>query len=263
MALNATELPAQSLSPFSFDPSSLAGGTFYLGPEGGWTALVSTKTRVGGLSGIRESFEDGDWNYEDHLVLGARFGYQLGPWSVEEEAVSRHNKVFRAFDLPFNHINGPFGGQRNSLGLLTNVIYNFTLPEYRLFGIALPPVSPHAGLGIGALRIVDRLTVNSSLLAGSPFPSAPCCLHGTTWDFGYQGIAGVRFEITPYLALDIDYRYVGTLDNQHFVNQGTAAGLKYKVTGGYQSHDSFFSLIVKFPPPAPSLAAAAAPSASR
>lgn len=243
---------AQSLFGLNLPP-----GSFYIGPEGGWTSMVSTKTHVPGLAPIREGFEDGDWNYEDHLVLGVRAGYDMGPWSIEEEAVSRHNQVFRAFDLPFSHINSPFAGQRNSFGLMTNVIYNYPLPRYRLWGITLPPITPHAGLGIGPLHVVDRLSVNSSLLAGSPFPSAPCCLHGSSWEFGYQGIAGVRFEITPYLLLDIDYRYVGTPNSLHFTNIGpSAAGLKYKITGGYQSHDSFFSLVYRFPAPAPPPAAA-------
>jgi len=220
-------------------------GPAYVGIEGGWSALISTRTKVPGLADIRESFEDGDWNYADHILLGIRGGYQWGPWSIEEEGVYRHNKVFRFLDVPFSLGNPSYEGQRNSHALMTNLIYSYALPDLELFDIVLP-VSLHAGIGIGALHVIDRIAMNPNVFGNSPFGPGVCCLHGSSWEFGYQGIAGVRFEVFPNVLLDIDYRYVGMPGSLNCSNKGGGANFNYKVSGAYQSTDSFFSLIVRF-----------------
>jgi opacity protein-like surface antigen len=247
-ALSVVQASAQSLPP----------GSFYTGIEGGWTSLVSTTLSVGGRS-IKENFDDlgfsGDWNYPDDLLLGFRAGYDMGPWSIEEEAAYRHSKVFHFAGVPLS--SSLFGGQRNSYALLTNVLYNLALPELHLFGVALPPISPHAGLGVGAVNIVDSLALGPTMRAGLGLDAASCCLHGNIWEFAYQGIAGVRFEFTPNLLLDIDYRYLGTPSGLHFTNQAGGTIANYKIKGGYQTHHSFLSLIWRFPP-APTMPASPA-----
>jgi len=236
-ALGATQLPAQSIAP----PNS-----FYGGIEGGWSALISTKTKISGQPDRRESFEDGDWNYADHILLGIRGGANWGPWSIEEEGTYRHNKVFRFADIPFSASpTRPYDGQRNAYALMTNVIYNLAMPDIQLFDFVLP-WGLHAGAGLGAVYVIDRLAVNSNLFGGSAFGPGVCCLHGSDWEFGYQGIAGVRFEITPNVLLDIDYRYIGTPNGLHFTSKGVGAPVNYHISGGYQSTDSFFSLILRF-----------------
>ena len=235
--LSMSELRAQWIVP----PDSVYGGI-----EGGWSALISTKTKISGQPDRRESFEDGDWNYADHILLGLRGGLNWGPWSLEEEGTYRHNKVFRFADIPFNHlVTGPYNGQRNAYALMTNLIYNYAMPDIQLFSHVMP-WGFHAGAGLGAVYVIDRLAVNSNLFGGSAFGPGVCCLHGSEWLFGYQGIAGVRFEVLPNVLLDIDYRYIGTPTGLHFSNKGPGAPLNYKVSGGYQTTDSFFSLIVRF-----------------
>ena len=44
-------------------------------------------------------------------------------------------------------------------------------------------------------------------------------LKGNTWDFGYQAIAGIRYDINPLLAFDVDYRYLATTEPT-FTNKG-------------------------------------------
>ena len=39
--------------------------------------------------------------------------------------------------------------------------------------------------------------------------SAAVVATATDWEFGYQGIAGIRYNINPSLAFDLDYRYFG------------------------------------------------------
>ena len=240
-ALGAAPLQAQWITP----PDS-----FYTGIEGGWSALISTKTSTKtatfSVPDRRESFEDGDWNYADHLLLGLRAGVNWGPWSLEEEGTYRHNKVFRFSDMPFSGApTRPYDGQRNAYALMTNLIYNYAMPEIQLFNYVMP-WGFHAGAGLGAVYVIDRLAVNSNLFGGSAFGPGVCCIHGSDWFFGYQGLAGVRFEITPNVLLDIDYRYIGTPNGLQFKNKGGGTPLTYHISGGYQTTDSFFSLIVRF-----------------
>ena len=98
---------------------------------------------------------------------------------------------------------------------MTNVIYDFTIGW---------PVSPHIGAGIGAVEVIDSLSINSFTLRnpiGPPIsPSSPLSvapqtfggtlLNGSSWRFGYQGIAGIRYDFSPAVSFDLDYRYLGT-----------------------------------------------------
>ena len=67
------------------------------------------------------------------------------------------------------------------------------------------------------------------------------------WQFGYQGIAGIRYNINPALAFDLDYRYLATTDPTF----KAIGGVKYK--SEYSTHNVVASLSVRFgaPPPAP------------
>jgi len=245
VAFWATGLSAQSLDASWFLPP-LGSGSPYVGIEGGWSSLVSTKISVGPFTGRKQNFDGGDWDYVPHLVLGVRAGYELGAWSIEEELSHRHNQEFGFMGLGSGG-NAPFGGERDSYGLMTNVIYNWQLPPLRPLGAPFPHFTPHAGIGIGPLHISDNLALNANPFAPVIAALGTCCLHGGTWVFGYQGIAGVRFEIMPNLLLDIDYRYIGSPGNLQF----TSGAVKYKIHGGYQSHDSFMSLMWRFPPAVP------------
>ena len=85
-------------------------------------------------------------------------------------------------------------GARHTQSILTNVIYDFD---------AGWPVTPHFGIGIGAMNVSDRLSV-----------AAPrVFLGGRGWQFGYQAIAGLRYDLNALLSLDLDYRYLATTES--------------------------------------------------
>ena len=73
----------------------------------------------------------------------------------------------------------------------------------------------------------------------------------TTWEFGYQAIAGLRYNINPALAFDLDYRYLATAGPDASVegNRGVVS-----TTDGSASNSVVASLSLRFgaPPPAPS-----------
>jgi outer membrane protein OmpA-like peptidoglycan-associated protein len=243
---------------------------FYIGPEGGWTQLrnqkadVTTPTFTVNGAGPFNSFSTVN-RYDSGFNAGLRAGIQWGPIRVEEEYSYRHNGLSDFGGLVVGtSSSGFFSGNRNAHALMTNFIYDFTIGW---------PVSPHVGFGIGAVDIVDSVssgpfnlgTVTGATAAG-PFNLPPATYGGTLfkgniWQFGYQAIAGIRYDITPLLAFDLDYRYLattqGTINNSGVFPLPPAGfpGTKYKT--GYSTNNIVASLTMKFgvppapPPPAP------------
>ncbi len=242
VALGGVQAHAQLGNLSLFGP--FPPGAFYLGPEGGWTQLQSHEDHfhVGKVGfNPKENFNSG-------FNVGVRGGYAWGPWRFEEEYSYRNNSL-----SSFGGNSNLFNGNRHSNAIMTNAIYDFT------FGW---PITPHIGAGIGAVNIDDGVSLKGTLPKGSPFfTTGFTSLNGNTWEFGYQGIAGVRYMINPALALDIDYRYLATPDFT-LSNKGTSkagvccGGISYK--SGYSTQNVVASLTMMFgapppvaPPPAP------------
>jgi OOP family OmpA-OmpF porin len=209
-----------------------SGGAWYFGIEGGWTHLNDATGHIAGRS-FTERFNDG-------YNVGARAGYEWGPWRLEEEFNFGTNKLSNA---SFGVLGSPgVTGQRNRYALMTNLLYDFGgLDFFRNLGWA---ISPHIGAGIGAVSQHDAISL---LPPGSPLIGGNTVASSSTTELGYQGIAGIRYNINPALAFDLDYRYLGTLDPTF----KAIGGFKYK--SEYSSHNVLASLSVRFgaPPPAP------------
>jgi OOP family OmpA-OmpF porin len=265
---------------------------WYVGPEGGWTSLSNQKTQIATVpfrvdtgvavppNGPFFSNFTGSARYDSGFNAGARLGLQYGPLRVEEEYSYRHNGLssFSGFFNPGG--TSAFSGNRNTNSIMTNFIYDFTIGW---------PVSPHIGFGIGAVNNVDSVSLNPVTLTGlgrttvstpagiagvigatSPFPNPTLggtFLKGNSWNFGYQAIAGIRYDINPLLAFDLDYRYMAstqpTFSNKGvapFPPFGFAPGL-VKYNSGYNTQNIVASLTMKFgpPPPAPPPPAPPAP----
>jgi outer membrane protein OmpA-like peptidoglycan-associated protein len=201
----------------------LGPGVFYFGGEGGWTALHSEKDRVPG-----KNFPE-DW--QGGFDAGARAGLQWGAWRVEEEFRYQDNGVS-------TFARHPVHGGRQGYAVMTNALYDFSLGG---------PLSPHIGGGIGAVDIRERVT--------APILGLGVVSRGSDWEFAYQAIAGLRYEVTPSLALDLDYRYLAAT-TPHFrtppglIVDGAPAG-NLTVTSGYATHSVVASLTLRFGPPLP------------
>ena len=219
--------------------------TYYLGAEGGWTDLSSTTNKLSGFPNRR--------TYNDGFNVGARGGVQFGPWRIEEEYSYRENGNNTAQIGALISPGGKAGGSRTSNALMTNVLYDFTVGW---------PVTPHVGGGIGAVEINDSLH----------FPATGQISNSSDWEFGYQAIAGFRYDINPSLALDLDYRYLATTDATFHTKPFTVGGITVpsrKYTSGYSTNSLLASLTYRFgaappppvmPPPAP---AAPPPAAAK
>ncbi len=244
MALGGVQAHAQFFGPYP-------PGAFYLGPEGGWTQLFSQSPALavqgprGQIGTVKRTI-----NYSSGFNAGVRAGYLWGPWRFEEEYSYRFNSVSN------------FGGFHNtnnnthSNAIMTNVLYDFT------FGW---PITPHIGAGIGAINVARSIGVPGGTTiqtSGGPVTfTGPSSVSGNKWNFGYQGIAGIRYLINPALALDLDYRYLATpsetLNNAKVTRTG-AFFLGSVKNVKYQSNNFVASLTMMFgapppaaPPPAP------------
>jgi len=190
----------------------------YLGGEGGWTVLDSVKDTVPGKS-FPQTWKSGG-------NAGMRLGLASGPWRFEAE--------FRYQDNDANTCaRHSVHGGRQGYALLTNAIYDVALGW---------PVTPHIGAGIGAVDIDEHVT--------APILGLGLVTSGSKWQFAYQAIAGLRYEISPPLALDIDYRYLGAT-TPHFrtpaglIVDGAPAG-NLTVTSGFTSQSLIASLRWRF-----------------
>ena len=263
-------------------------GAWYIGPEGGWTSLTSQSQST---SSVHFTGPDGGTfstpgfnatpNTDSGFNVGARGGYQWGPWRLEEEYSYRHNSLSNNNTL---NILGPFGntvttnggraqGQAISNSIMTNLIFDIGTWAWNWW----VPITPHIGAGIGAVDVIQSASINSFTLRNpigfpinpsSPLSVAPQTFGGTLidgsgWRFGYQAIAGLRFEFSPAVAFDLDYRYLGTPD-QTITNNASArypfphgTGGTNCCTGGrftsrYNSNNLVASITMKFgAPPAP------------
>jgi outer membrane protein OmpA-like peptidoglycan-associated protein len=204
-----------------------APGAWYFGGEGGWTSLEDQSGKaVFGRFG--ENFDSG-------FNAGARAGYEWGPWRLEEE--------FRFQSNGINSVNAgglsvAAKGNRNAYAIMTNLIYDFA------FGW---PVTPHIGAGVGAVILHDGVSI----------PGVGTLGHSTDTEFGYQAIAGIRYNINPALAFDLDYRYLGTTDPSFKFSAPGLAGTTY--TSGYSTHSVVASLTMRFGAPPPPAVAPPAP----
>src|SRR5215831_5126043 len=103
-------------------------GAWYIGPEGGWTSLTSQSESTssvhfvgpgpaGSPPGTTQTFTTGGGNATPNtnsgFNVGARGGYQWGPWRFEEEYSYRNNQLSKS--NTFN-ILGPFGNNITTAG---------------------------------------------------------------------------------------------------------------------------------------------------
>jgi OmpA-OmpF porin, OOP family len=196
-----------------------AQAQFYIGPEGGWTALPDQRITVPGLFSTKLRFNPG-------FNAGVRLGYEWGPWRLEEEYSYRQNNVpsnFSLFGVPISGISG----NRHTNSIMTNVLYDFTVGW---------PITPHFGFGVGAVQISD----------GVRLPGIGQFINDSTWQFGYQGIAGIRYNLSPSFTLDLDYRYLATTQPTFRLLN---TNIRYR--SGYNTNNFVASLIYRFAPPAP------------
>ena len=199
------------LGPLSFGASA----QYYIGAQAGWTGLPYQTDTIAGQRPVPVQFNAG-------YNVGVRGGYQLGPWRFEEEYSHRRNGV-----AEYDESAGAVSGNRHTNSIMTNVIYDLSTGW---------PITPHIGVGIGAMNVFDGLKV----------PSRGLVFNDSSWQFAYQAIGGLRYDINPVLTLDLDYRYLATTESTFGIPNTV---LHYRT--GANTNNFVVSLTYRFGPPLP------------
>jgi opacity protein-like surface antigen len=192
-----------------------AWAQYYIGAQAGWTGLPYQTDTIDRLGSVPVEFGAG-------YNIGVRGGYQLGLWRFEEEYSYRHNDVAE-YDESTNDVSG----NRHTHSIMTNVLYDLTTGW---------PITPHIGVGIGAMHVFDGLRI----------PGTGQVFNDSNWQFGYQAIAGLRYEINPLFALDLDYRYLATTESTFRIPN---TSLRYRT--GANTNNFVASVTYRFGPPSP------------
>jgi len=228
VALSWADARAQLMAPSG-------PGSWYFGGQAGWIDLEDQTGTFKGTK-IKETYDNG-------FDAGARAGYEWGPWRFEEEFSFQSNGLSNVTNVAIpTGGTAAIGGMRNAYAIMTNAIYDFNVGGWA--------ITPHLGAGIGAVDLHDSV----SFRPGAGVPTVTFSSNSQL-EFGYQGIAGIRYNINPSLAFDLDYRYLGTT-GPTFHNVG---GVPY--SSGYTSHNIVASLSMRFGAPPPPVAAPPMPPA--
>ena len=208
----------------------------YIGIEGGWTDLLDMTGKD-----IPASITSFALVPSQGYGVGGKIGYGFGRVSLESELVYRHNDLQTVNLTGKNNLaSTQLSGGVESLAVMGNVIVDI-LPHSRW--------TPYIGAGIGGARV----TANTTIPALGGF----VLTRGDNYEFAYQGVAGLKFAITPNVSASLDYRYFATT-NPKFHDQ-----LGASVSTNYDTHNVFLTLAYHFwtspPPPPPAPVPVAAP----
>lgn len=186
---------------------------------------------------------DSEADFDNGIGVYAAIGQaDASGWRKEFEFSYRNNDLrhlpgdginFTGWDE--NHVEGDI----KTLAVMANLIRDFNTSG---------KVTPYLGVGIGIARLeADYIGSDPSFSGGF----GDLSINDKAWEFAYQGIAGLAFDLAEGLALDISYRYFG-VSEPTFV--GTLAGTVEDFDHEYVSHSVFAGLRWNF-------GAAAAPAA--
>ena len=180
------------------------------------------------------------------FAAGMDGGYNFGYLSLMGEAFYRHQQVNSLFvqngGINFPALtgvsSGPFGEVAN-FATMMNFKVDF-LPQ-RVW-------TPYVGAGIGgSWTKLSRLGVAGTTIVSN-----------TTFDFAYQALAGVSYQISPKVSLALDYRYFATTTAKSQDLTGATFNVPYATQNVMLALTYHFG-VPKPPQPAPAPVVAPAP----
>jgi outer membrane protein OmpA-like peptidoglycan-associated protein len=196
---------------------------WYIGLQGGWTGLTGAASSLT-AGGVTRSFTA---NTDSGYNIGGDFGYEWrSGLRLEGEVMYRH----ASFDNFTSSAGvGPLGGSANSTGIMADILYD--IMPHSLW-------TPYVGAGIG----MGGVSINSFSAPALGIPGNSV----TNWEFAYQGIAGVKVQLSPRVSLSFDYRYFATPSPTY-----TLANAGGQLKTEYHSNNVMLGLAYHFAPPPP------------
>lgn len=195
-----------------FAVPALAAGPYVGGGAG--AVFLSDST----LSGSGAS---GDLKFDTGYGVGATGGYDFGTYRVEAEFAYRKNDNK---EITGGGSTDPVGGDTSSMALMMNGYYDFRMVS--------PTIVPYLGGGIGFARVSEKATD----------PTIGTVIDDSDVVFAYQFAAGVGFDVSKRVTIDLGYKYFATSDPSFAV---TGAG-GTKIDAEYKSHNIFLGARYSF-----------------
>lgn len=216
-------LGATAAIAFLLPLAAQAGEGFYLGGNVGLSMPTD--------STFTDATNSNDVEYDIGFAGLLTAGYQFeNNWRAEAEFGARMNQIG---DITGTGASAP-AGRTNVYSLLANAIYG--IPTGTKF-------TPYIGAGAGIAWV--RNSNVATTLATS--------IDDSDTAFAYQGIAGMEYDINPYLKASLDYHYFRTADTSFTSAAAT------QIKGDYENHTVTVGLRYIFPKAQPLPAPVPAP----
>ena len=217
------------------------GGRFYVGGQAGgnWMNNHTKLNKINPAAPV-----NGVAAYDDGFIGSVTAGYALqNGFRLQLDFADRYNQVNKIYGY-----GAPHGSMRNYSAMIDGL---YDLPiEY--FGF-----KPYIGVGVGA----GNYSADHIRGDGMPYPGY---FGGDKWDFAYQGIAGVAYNVDDNIALTLEYRFYDQTGDNHprgvrtdYQSNSALLGVRY--TFGEVAHQEAYHAAVYTPAPA----AVPAPQAPR
>lgn len=200
----------------------------------GW--YVGAEAGVNIVPRIRFDAMANTWRQKQDPGYGlvGQVGYGFGQIRLEGELGWRSNDLSN-----FNNSLGDqsVGGSIGGVSFMGNAYYDFKTNS---------KFTPYIGGGIGGIDLIaDNITAG-----GHPVTDA------SNTAFAYQGIVGLSYAVTDTLSIKGDYRYLRTADKVSLhVDPSYSPNV---AQGTYAAHSIMVGFMMKFPPAAAPMQAAAA-----
>jgi opacity protein-like surface antigen len=233
----AADMPIAAPPMYAPAPPADFGGWYLRGDIG------FSNQQVKELRNTNDALYTGLSSFDEHTgfdtggIFGVGAGYQFNNW-------------FRA------DITGQYRGRSNfkgtdvttfpGVGGTANGIDNYSASKSELLFLANAYVdlgtwwcvTPFIGAGIGASRVtISNFTDNgltnsqTTYVGGPPVASSVYAASGSQWNFAWAAHAGLAYQVTPSLTLELAYSYVDLGDGVTGVDStfdGSAGGHVYR-----------------------------------
>ena len=197
--------------PMPYAPPVADFGGWYLRGDVGFSnqSVGSIRNTDSALYSGLDSFQE-TTGFDTGGIYQIGAGYQFNRWfRVDVTGEYRGNANFHGLDL----ISFPNGG---TTGFGSDV-YSASKSEWLFLANAYVDlgtwwcITPYIGAGIGTARvqISNFLDQGVSYLAGGGVgPSLVSAQTGSQWNFAWALHAGLAYQVTPNMAIDLGYSYV-------------------------------------------------------
>jgi opacity protein-like surface antigen len=211
--------PAASAADIGYAPEP-TGPSWYVSVFGGWS--LPDDVDVAFLGSYTSNSFQASIDLEDGFMAGIVAGARFNHWLRADVELSGHwhdvdgDEVFATSgSLAFSSLS--LEGDVNALFFLANLWIDVPVGEV---------IRPYIGGGIG----MGRLDANISTTGGDSI------IDDADWGFAFQLGAGIAFDVTANMAVDVGYRF-----------KGINAELEVADTdANYRSHNLLLGLRVEF-----------------